>query len=439
MFQATRRRLTLWYAIVTAVLLLLFATGVYFYVRHTLIERIDDTLEHVVEVVTRSLVIESVPISQGKYRVNVEASFPNHAETVEDDHIDLEWFTPEGRMRWSTFWEPPTVPLTLHSRGETVYLTPGHLLRQVTEPVKINHQILGYLRVSHPWFEVTIPTRQLLVDLSIGTVLMVIVVGSIGWLLSGIAIQPVKDSYQSLEQFTADASHELRNPIAMIQTNVQMALAEPFADHQLLHRQLKVIERLTKRLGTLVSDLLFLARSDSGMVLKEEQEVPLDALLIEVIEEQRAIAEQKNIFLGLRIVDPPNPDQDSFTIKGDWDQLARLFTNLISNALFYTESKNTEASVNIELQFLKRERSTYLQVDVKDTGDGIPEKALPYIFNRFYRVDPSRSHTPSELGSSGSGLGLAIAQAIVEDHHGQIFVSSVLGEGTKFTVLLPLE
>ena len=434
MFQATRRRLTLWYAIVTAVLLLVFATGVYFYVRQTLIERIDDTLEHVVEVVTRSLVIESVPVSQGKYRVNVEASFPNQAETVEDDHIDLEWFTPEGDIIWSTFSEPDNIPLSLHRRGKTVHLTDSHLLRQVTEPVEINHHILGYLRVSHPWFEVTKPTRQLLLDLTLGTVLMVIGVGSIGWLLSGIAIQPVKDSYQSLKQFTADASHELRNPLAMIQTNVQMALAEPEADPQLLHKQLIVIERLTKRLGVLVGDLLFLARLDSGMVVKEEQDVPLDALLIEVIEEQRATAKQKDILLTLSIIDT---ELASFTLPGDWDQLARLFTNLISNALTYTESS---ASVQVELQSVKKERITYLQVEVKDTGCGIPETALPHIFDRFYRLDPSRSHLPSKSGSSsGSGLGLAIVKAIVEDHHGQISVSSILAKGTKFTVLLPIE
>ncbi|MBA4446490.1 sensor histidine kinase, partial [Cylindrospermopsis raciborskii CS-506_D] len=121
MFQATRRRLALWYTAVTAILLLLFATGVYWYVRSTLIERIDDTLNHVVEVVERSLVIEDVNLepSQLKLRhqgvkipqqntisVNIEASFRNNKSTNEDDHIDLEWFTPTGELRWSTFSEP---------------------------------------------------------------------------------------------------------------------------------------------------------------------------------------------------------------------------------------------------------------------------------------------------------------------------------------------
>ena len=463
MFQATRRRLALWYTTVTAVLLLLFASGMYFYVRSTLIDRIDDTLKHVLEVVDRSLVIQSLPFSQGKYRVDVEASFRNRAVAVEDDHIDLEWFSPTGELEWSTFSEPPDIPLHPNRAGETVHLSPEHLLRQVTERVEIGRYMLGYLRVSHPWFEVTKPIRQLLVDLTVGTSLMVLGVAAIGWLLSGIAIKPVRDSYQSLKQFTADASHELRNPIATIQTNVQMALAYPDAEPQLQQRQLKVIERLTKRLGHLVNDLLFLARSDSGMLQTIKQPVPLDALLIEVIEEQRIVAEQKEIFLSLRLVEPasePQSSEDIFTLIGDWDQLARLFTNLISNALEHTSSNSPlkpndipaeaipcpmshahcpnqkEASVEVELQLVK-ERHPQLQVKVCDTGTGIPESDLPHIFDRFYRADPSRTHAQESV-STGSGLGLAIAHAIAENHGGQITVESVLHQGTTFTVTLPL-
>ena len=98
--------------------------------------------------------------------------------------------------------------------------------------------------------------------LVIGIIIMVASVGTIGWWLSGIAIEPVRQSYASLKQFTADASHELRNPIATIQTNVQMALAYPEAEPQQQIKQLQIIERLTQRLGKLVNDLLFLARSD---------------------------------------------------------------------------------------------------------------------------------------------------------------------------------
>ncbi|HBB34313.1 MAG TPA: two-component sensor histidine kinase [Cyanobacteria bacterium UBA8803] len=481
MFQATRRRLALWYTTVTAVLLLLFATGFYLYVRSTLIERVDDTLNHVAEVVERSLVIQSVERSVIPYQVNVEASFRDNAEAVEDDHIDLEWFSPTGKLLWSTLSEPLDIPLNPKQTGETVHLLGDRLLRQLTKRIEIGRYVLGYLRVSHPWFEVTKPIRQLIIDLSLGTIVMIISVAAIGWFLSGLAIKPVRESYQSLKQFTADASHELRNPIATIQTNVQVALADPDIDPQWQRQQLKVVERLTQRLGKLVNDLLFLARVDSGMVQPEWQTVHLDALLMEVIEEQLPIADRKNIFLSLHLVDTPNPnlgfamtpshgvgadepsinphsesnlntypeathplkfDEDVFALQGDWNQLARLFTNLVSNAVQYTVASTEtqgEAWVQVELQRLERptkvgsrHKQSVLQVQVRDNGIGIPESALPHIFDRFYRVDPARTHD----AAAGSGLGLAIARAIVENHHGQIHIDSVLNQGTTVTVTL---
>ncbi|HAC64681.1 MAG TPA: two-component sensor histidine kinase [Cyanothece sp. UBA12306] len=443
MFQTTRRRLAIWYTTVTAVLLLLFATAVFFYVRTTLVERIDDTLKHVVEIVNRSLVIQSVSINKGRYQVNVEGSFRDNAEAVEDDHIDLEWFNPQGQLLWSTFVDPPDIPLKTNKKAETVHLGSDRTFRQVTQRINRDRYVLGYLRVSHPWFEVTKPIRQLSFDLALGTLVTIIAVGAIGWLLSGLAIEPIRDSYNSLKQFTADASHELRNPIAIIQTNVQMALAYPEADPHLQQRQLRVVERLTQRLGNLVNDLLFLARSDSGMLQVHNEPVPLDALLIEVIEEQRTTAEQKGVFLSLRIKEPEaklsEKSEEIFTLQGDWDQLARLFTNLISNALEHSfkadkiDSSSNLTSVEVELQHLKRDRLSQLQIMIKDTGKGVPTADLPHLFDRFYRVDPSRSHQ----GSSGSGLGLAIAQAIVKNHYGQITVDSVLEKGTTFTVTLP--
>lgn len=436
MFQTTRRRLALWYATVTAILLLLFATGVYFYVRSTLIERIDDTLKHVVEVVERSLIVQPVATGENGYRLDIETSFRNDTDTVEDDHIDLEWFTPQGTLVWSTFSESWDYPLHRNRRIETVHLTSSYLLRQITEPITLGQQTLGYLRVSHPWFEVSKPIRQLLLDLIIGISAVIVCVAAISWWLSGIAIQPVKESYQSLKQFTADASHELRNPIAMIQTNVQMALAYP--DGELQQQQLQVIERLTQRLGRLVNDLLFLARSDSGMIETQREWVPLDALLMEVMEEQSAIAQQKEITLNLSL--PESATENSFTVQGDWDQLARLFTNLISNGIEHSlpSPEGIAPSVTLAVLFLKRNHHHYLQVQIQDSGKGIPDSAIPHLFDRFYRVSPYPRENVSK-GTTGAGLGLAIAQAIVDNHHGEITVSSLPEQGTTFTVNLPLK
>ncbi len=483
MFQTTRRRLALWYTTVTAILLLLFATTVYLYVRNTLIERVDDTLNHVVEVVERSLVIEAVGASYIPYQVNVEASFHHNSKAVEDDHIDLEWFSPTGKLLWSTLSTPLDIPLNPNQPGETVHLSADQLLRQLTKRVETGRYVLGYLRVSHPWFEVTKPSQQLIWDLTIGISLTIVSVAGIGWFLSGLAMKPVRESYQRLKQFTADASHELRNPIATIQTTVQVALADPNMDQQWQRQQLKVVERLTQRLGILVNDLLFLARVDSGMVQPEWQNIHLDDLLIEVIEEQQLIADKKGILLSLHLVELANSsrglksdliesdlreakdtlvdiksevsdypkqnyqfqipnlklDEDIFTIQGDWNQLARLFTNLVSNAVQYTPT-SPQGSVQVELQRIDplskgggRHKQSLLRVEVRDNGIGIPESGLPHIFDRFYRVDPARPHDTT----AGSGLGLAIAKAIVDNHHGQIQVDSIIGKGTTVTVILP--
>jgi two-component system, OmpR family, manganese sensing sensor histidine kinase len=443
MFQATRRRLALWYTCVTAVLLLLFASGFYLYVRSTLIERIDDTLNHVVEVVQRSLVIEPTAADADNLgftpplRINFEASFRDNADTVEDDHIDLEWFSPTGELLWSTLVTPLDIPLHPNSTGETVHQSGDQFLRQVTQRVEVGRQVLGYLRVSHPWFEVSKPTRQLVRDLGIGTTVMVGAVAAIGWFLSGLAIAPVRESYQRLKQFTADASHELRNPIAVIQTNVQVALADPEPEFQ--QQQLKVVERLTRRLGRLVDDLLFLARQDSSISPRRADPIAIDTLLLEVVEEQQAIATEKKIDLAFETADPDDVAERSiYMVQGDRDQLIRLFTNLIGNAVQYTPVGGTVAIV---LQRLKHQGVHSLQVQVKDTGIGIPEDAIAHLFDRFYRVDPARTHaeTTRQMSgkSTGSGLGLAIAKVIVDNHQGQLQVESKLNQGSTFSVILP--
>lgn len=452
MFVATRRRLAIWYTAVTAVLLLLFATGFYIYFRSTLIERVDDTLNHVVEVVQRSLIVEPhahpqagrPPNAELTYDVNLEASFRQDSEAVEDDRIEMEWFDAQGQLRWSTLADGLNLPIHVSSHGETVAIAPDFLWRQLTRPVWVEGHLVGYLRVSHPWFEVSTPTRELVLELGLGLAIMVTLVASSGWFLSRLAMEPISDSYESLKQFTADASHELRNPIALIQTTVQVALSDPEMDASDHRQQLETVERVTQRLGRLVDDLLFLARQDNGMVTLRLQDCPLDALLMEVVEEQTAIAQVKAISLTLNLGDPQEivlPGEEPFTLQGDYDQLSRLFTNLVSNGIQYSAENG---AVTLSLNRKSIQGHDFLVATVEDDGAGIPSEALPRLFDRFYRVDLARSRQPSNLlksgvsGKGGTGLGLAIAQAIAKAHQGLIKVESTPGEGTKFKVQLPL-
>ena len=180
------------------------------------------------------------------------------------------------------------------------------------------------------------------------------------------------------------------------------------------------------------------------------------------IEEQRTIAEQQGITVSLDIVEPEtnnnienqNLEQEElFTMSGDWDSLARLFTNLLANAIKYTAIKNiseknqSPLEIAIQLKQINKNlnsrkvreynRQNYLQVTIKDTGKGIAESDLPYIFDRFYRVDPARHHQKDLTFGTGSGLGLAIAKAIVENHQGKITVETIINQGTRFQIILP--
>jgi two-component system, OmpR family, manganese sensing sensor histidine kinase len=461
MFQSTRRRLALWYTIVTAIVLLFIASSIYLYVRSTLIERIDDTLNHVVEIVERSLVLE--PTKSGltwsidgspDLNVNVEASFRNNGNTSDDDHIDIEWFSREGQLLWTTFTEPVDIALHPDQKGETVTIQRDRygealVLRQITDRIQKGRQVLGYLRVSHPWFEVTVPTHQLLIDLGIALPLMIATVAGIGWLLSGVAIRPADEAYLRLKQFTADASHELRNPIAMIQTNVQAALADqgenlrgsvggPATEQR---QQLLVVERLTRRLGRLVDDLLFLARQDSAIVPPQRSAIALDEVLMEVVEEQTVRALEQKIDLNIEWpddLDGEGAKGEAFQVLGDRDHLARLFTNLVSNALQYTpEGGQVTVQLARDLETMRGRSVAVLQVRVADTGIGMAAEVLPFLFERFYRVDLARRRQANAQLESGSGLGLAIAGSIVTSHHGQISVTSEVGKGAVFTVVLP--
>jgi two-component system, OmpR family, manganese sensing sensor histidine kinase len=428
-FQSMRRRLALWYAIVTAILLIVFATGFYLYVQTTLIDRIDDTIDHVAEVIERSLIRSNLIDLESDFSRNFSAN----AQAIDADHIDIDWFSPSGAILWTT--NANTESLQPREKGilqpvyRTVHLLEAEPLRQMTEPIVINGKLLGYLRISHPWFEVTKPVKQLFLDLAIGTTLMVFVVLLCGWWLAGIAMEPVRESYQRLKQFTADASHELRNPIAVIQTNVQVALVDPNPDPEFQRSQLEAIERITRRLGRLIDDLLFLARHDGGIASQRRESCNLSQILREVAEEQQAIAQQKQIVLEL-----PNEDQN-FLVSGDRDRLGRLFTNLVSNAIAYTP---TGGKVQIIAQPIASQNQ--IQVQIKDTGFGIPEAELSQIFERFYRYQPQKSSKSSTKSinstTSGSGLGLAIAKAIADSHQGQINVESKVGQGTTFTVIL---
>jgi len=226
-------------------------------------------------------------------------------------------------------------------------------------------------------------------------------------------------SFQQIRQFSGDVSHELKTPLADLTSNAEIMLRKDRSKDEYRTGILSMIDD-AKTLQKIIDDLLFLASSDAHNVALAMEPLALHDVFLEVFEAIQPLAREKQLGLALTEI-------DVVSIQGDPGLLKRLFFNLMTNAIAYTSSGG-------EITFSLRHASETKQAiaTISDTGIGIPEESLPYIFDRFYRVDPSRSHR-----TGGSGLGLAIVKKIVDLHAGTISVQSTVGHGTTFIVYLP--
>ena len=258
--------------------------------------------------------------------------------------------------------------------------------------------------------------------LALGLPMAMGLVGIASWWLAGLAMQPIYQSYRQIQQFTADAAHELRTPLAGTLATVESALLMPQLDEAEAREILQTIQRQNRRLTSLVVDLLLLARLERQPIPMPRELCCLNEIVSDLIEEFEAVAFSAKVALTSSTHMP-----QSIKIIGDSEQLYRLVSNLIINAIQYTP-KGGKVSVVL----VRNDRHAVIQV--QDTGIGIPQQELKRIFNRFYRVNSDRSRS-----TGGSGLGLAIATAIVQAHHGSLNVQSELGQGSTFTIRLPLQ
>jgi heavy metal sensor kinase len=225
-------------------------------------------------------------------------------------------------------------------------------------------------------------------------------------------------SFIEMQRFTADAAHELRTPLAVIRNEAEVALRTPRPTEEYT-RVLETLLEETVRLSEMADQLLFLCRQDAGLNPPAHKDVPLDELLRAVTDTMRPVAEAKGVALVLG-------DNPACAVRGDAHQLRRVFYNLIDNAVKYTAAGGT-------VRVAARHDGGEVAVSVSDTGVGIAAEHLSRIFDRFYRVDPSRA---GETG--GAGLGLSICRSIVRGVGGSIEVSSEVGHGSEFAVRLPV-
>jgi two-component system, OmpR family, sensor kinase len=225
-------------------------------------------------------------------------------------------------------------------------------------------------------------------------------------------------AFTQQRRFVADASHELRTPVTVIRSISDVALEEPL-DLEGCVEALREIGGESERLGRLINDLLTLARADEKQVVLDYEPVRLDLLALDVAATMMPLAVERGIELRVEGLIP-------VTVLGDTARLIQVMIGLVDNALTYTDAGGM-VTLSVE------GNGTMAHFVVRDTGIGIAPEDIPHIFERFYRADPARSRV-----ASGSGLGLSIAEWAVRIHGGFLTVESQVGQGSTFTVTLPL-
>jgi signal transduction histidine kinase len=295
----------------------------------------------------------------------------------------------------------------------------GKSYQQVTLEIHTRqNQVWGYLQVGHELTKVEEYLGKVRLFLIIGITIIGCIAAVASWYLAGLAMYPLSQSYQQMQQFTADAAHELRTPLATLQITIENTRADYQHLDPSLNSWLEKIERQNIRIANLVNDLLFLSSLDRPNSKPILEPCCLTEIVLDLIEEFAVPAMAKSI----EIADNLDPDLQIW-IDGNSEQLYRMGGNLIDNAIKYTPICG---KITISLSSAQNQ----ISFQVKDTGIGISDPDKERIFDRFYRAE-SKKYLPSQ---HSTGLGLAIVKSIVDLHSGKLTVSSQVGKGSTFGV-----
>ena len=447
-----RARLTFWYSLVLLAGLALFGAGVWTVVSRAMLSSLDDDLRQQANGVATVLRSESDPA---------------HPQQLVEELSEYLLATPGGNLvevrdaqgrrmlasaALTTAWESSAQP------AFTVQQTSSGHYRVLTTATQVQRQPY-YIRVATPLDATEAMLRRLKALLLWTSPALLLVASLCGYWISGRALAPVDQITQTarsigisnlsqrldvpatgdelhrlsttwndmlarlesavkrLSQFTADASHELRTPIALIRTTAELTLRRERSP-ETYREALRQVMAETEKTAALVDNLLLLARADAGLPLELER-IELTPLVRDVCRQGEVLAGARQLHLAAEM-----PEQPVYVEAND-PELRRLLLLLVDNAVKYTPAGGR---ITVSLA-CGRDGAT---VAVQDTGIGIPGAALPHVFERFYRVDESRNR---EQG--GAGLGLSIARWIADRHHAHLEAESVPGEGSIFRVRFP--
>ncbi|MBD2195941.1 MULTISPECIES: sensor histidine kinase [Calothrix] len=420
MFNRSRRNLANWFTLTMGSILIIFAAVVYY-------SEVIDELEELDRLLYKKTIVMAA---------NVKLEQHNGQQQVDLEHVPLLGSMvlplPESQLVYAAWYDKQkqlvqffgTIPsdrLLVSGGFDTIKTDSKVWLRQVTLPVYQDGVFIGYLQAGMPMTATETALAEFRLVLAISVPITLGIVALTGWWLGGLAMQPIRHSYDSLQRFTADASHELRSPLTAIISNAQYGFLSNSTALEIQRQRFHKISDIAKSMSTLVNDLLFLARNQGQLPKEFLQEIELNNLLLKIVDDYLTQPDAQHLSLVFHLPNYP------INILGEPNLLRQAVINILNNGCKYTP-----ADGQVELSLLKQ--SHWAIIKIIDNGIGIPAEDLPYIFERFYRVDKKRSRK-----TGGFGLGLAIAQQIIQSHGGQITIKSVLKEGTSVQMILPIK
>ena len=453
MFKTLRMRFAVWTALLLLAGFAAFGSFVYFRLRLSLYQGVDEVLR--------------LSATQAMGGINYEDGHIVAADDLSDSAVTSEsrgrgitvrLYDAAGALVQSSGPLTAALPSTLSAFGTQPFFATSELnnteVRSYFVPVLQNNRVVGFVQAAQLLSLVQDTLQRLLVALGLAAPVLAVLAGTGGYFLAARALLPIDritrtaremsatglsirlnlspsndevgrlastfdsmlarldDSFKRERRFAADASHELRTPLTAMQAILSVTREQRRTPED-YERALDDLSSETSRMRGLVEDLLQLARGDASGIFKRSS-VDVSQLLCDLCEAKLPLAEQRRLTLTHDVT-------TALRVSGDMDTLLRVFLNLLDNALKYTKRGGVHVSA--------RQEEAHVVVMVQDTGIGIAPEHLPHIFERFYRVDPSRSE-------SGTGLGLAISHDIILAHGGTVEVSSIVGQGTQFVIKL---
>jgi two-component Ni(II)/redox sensor kinase NrsS len=442
LFARSRRQLALWYALVMGGILGVLGLGVY----RSIVQSNWTALEREIESIAGTLhdSLEPMLPNNSSPTEVLQQIFPDlclanqpcqtHLTLIERHTIGISdrrlyyirLFDYRGRLLVFSPNQPSNLSLQLQKETwQTIETLNGDRYRQFTTVLhsadNTNQASWGYLQIGRSLTAFDAENRRILLILAISLPIALGLVLLSSWGLAGIAMGPIYRSYQQQQQFTANAAHELRSPLASMIATVEALLRIDSNHNSETEALLHTIERQGRRLSQLIADLLLLSRLEQETSSQDWTGCCLNDLVNDLTEEFSELAFAAEIDLSSKV------RADDVYVRGNESQLYRLVSNLIANAIHYTK-----AGGKIYITLTTEEAMAI--ITVQDTGIGIASDEQERIFERFYRVNQDRSRQ-----TGGTGLGLAIAQAIAVKHGGSLTVQSELGQGSLFNVRLPLK